>query len=76
MSIARFNHLMDKDWPIMALQSCDDSGGGDCVKVELDDVVRSAQIPDGAKNHIRLRVQKKDGTEYGVSLLVSEKVSR
>jgi hypothetical protein len=66
---------MDKgwpDWPIMALQICDDSGG-DSVKVELDDVVRSAQKPDGAKNHIILEVQKKDGTDYGVFLLVPEK---
>ena len=64
---------MEKEKPIMAVQICDDRGGSDCAKVGLDDVVRGAQKSQGAKNHIRLTLQKKDGTEYGVFLLLPEK---
>jgi hypothetical protein len=62
--------FVDKEKPIMAVQICDDSGRADCAKVELDDVVRSAQKPDKAKTHIKLRVKKKDGTEYSAFLLL------
>jgi tRNA A37 threonylcarbamoyladenosine dehydratase len=59
----------------MAIQICDDSGRADCAKVELDDVVRSAQKPDKAKTHIKLRVKKKG--RHGIQCLfaASGKVS-
>ena len=50
----------DTEKPILAVQSCDDSGG-DFTKIELGDVVRSAQKLQHVKNKIKLRLQKKDG---------------
>jgi hypothetical protein len=62
----------DTEKPILAVQICDDSGG-DVAKIELDDIVRSAQKLQQAKNKIKLRLQKKDGTEYSAFLLIPEK---
>jgi hypothetical protein len=58
--------------PILAVQICDDSGG-DVAQIEPDDVVRSTQTLQQDKNKIKLRLQKKDGTEYGAFLLIPEK---
>ena len=63
---------VDTEKPILAVQICDDSGG-DVAKIEVDDVVRSAQKLQQAKNKIKLRLQKKDGTEYSAFLLIPEK---
>ena len=63
---------MDPEKPILAIQICDDSGG-DVAKIDLGDVVRSAQKFQQEKNKIKLRLQKKDGTEYSAFLLIPEK---
>jgi hypothetical protein len=64
--------MVDTEKPILAVQICDDSGG-DFARMEPDDLVRSAQKLQQAKDKIKLRLQKKDGTEYSAFLLIPEK---
>jgi len=64
--------MVDIEKPILAVQICDDSGG-DFAKIEPDDLVRSAQKFQHGQNKIKLRLQKKDGTEYSAFLLIPEK---
>jgi hypothetical protein len=51
------------------------TGGGDIVAVvDLDDVVLTAQKYFLARDHIGLRLRRKDGLEYGIELILPENV--
>jgi hypothetical protein len=50
-------------------------GSGDVAgRAELDDTLTSAQLYQGGKDHITLKLRKPNGLEYGVILVLPEDI--
>ena len=60
-----------RDWPPEAAV-----GVGDPAIAEPGDEVLSAQRYEGEKDHIRLKIRKKNGIEYTVILVLPENMYR